>query len=115
MNENQFKSLVNRAKILTSDYGTGYLTGLRRHYYGEKFGEPSELAALEARQDERGRGFRDGLAGIDPAPLRHRPPLAEDAPRSDKRPRSIRLSDAHWERLRELGSEWLENAIDSSG
>lgn len=43
---------------------------------------------------------------------RGRPPLPPDAPRSDKRPRSIRLGDAHWQKLQRLGTDWLERALD---
>lgn len=39
---------------------------------------------------------------------RGRPPLAPDAPRSDKRPRSIRLGDAAWAELQRRGTEALE-------
>jgi hypothetical protein len=113
MNEERYRALVRRAKLLTSDYGAGYLTGLRRHYNGESFGDLAELAAIEARDDERARGYRDGLAGEEPTPLRHRPPLPADAPRSDKKVRSIRLSDAHWDKLKALGTDWLEAAIDA--
>ena len=40
-----------------------------------------------------------------------RPPVPPDQ-RSDKRPRSVRLGDAHWAKLQTLGTEWLERAID---
>ena len=43
---------------------------------------------------------------------RGRPPLADNAQRSDKRPRSIRLGDAHWAKLQQLGTDWLERALD---
>lgn len=43
---------------------------------------------------------------------RGRPPLPPDAVRSDKRPRTIRLSDKHWGKLQQLGTHWLEQAID---
>jgi len=46
------------------------------------------------------------------AKRRGRPPLPPEAPRSDKRPRSVRLSDAHWDKLKRLGAEWLERTID---
>lgn len=114
MDDDRYQGLLKRAKLLKSEYGAGYVTGLRRCHNGERFGEPDVLARLEANSDERGRGYRDGLAGRDPAPLRHRPPLGEDAPRTDKRPRSIRLSEHHWARLRELGTDWLERAIDEA-
>ena len=114
LTESRFQALMRRAKILKSDYGAGYQTGLRKNFHGDEFGNPDELAAIAAREDERARGYRDGLAGIDPAPLMGRPPLPADAPRSDKRPRTIRLDDERWERLRTLGTEWLEAAIDNS-
>lgn len=42
---------------------------------------------------------------------RGRPPLPDE----DKgRPRTIRLNDERWERLRQLGREWLERAIDAA-
>lgn len=42
---------------------------------------------------------------------RGRPALGPDAPRSDKRPRSIRLGDEEWAKLQRLGTPWLEQAI----
>lgn len=114
MTEDRFQALMRRAKVLRSDYGAGYQTGLRKNFHGEAFGDPSELAAIVARQDERARGYQDGLAGADPTPLNGRQPLPADAPRSDKRPRTIRLNDERWERLRALGTEWLEAAIDNA-
>ncbi len=38
-----------------------------------------------------------------------RPPLP---PGKRKANRSVRLSDEHWAKLRELGTDWLERAID---
>lgn len=38
-----------------------------------------------------------------------RPPLP---PGERKANRSVRLSDAHWAKLRALGVDWLERAID---
>lgn len=115
MSEERFRTLMRRASALTSEYGAGYKTGLRKHFHGDAFGDPGELAAIAAGQDERARGYHDGLAGRDPAPLMGRPPLPPDAPRSDKRPRTVRLDDERWERLRALGTEWLEAAIDNAG
>ena len=39
---------------------------------------------------------------------RGRPPLPPGAPRSDKRPRSIRLGDEHWAELQRRGTPALE-------
>lgn len=38
-----------------------------------------------------------------------RPPLP---PGERKTNRSVRLSDAHWAKLRALGTDWLERALD---
>lgn len=43
-----------------------------------------------------------------------RPPLPPDAQRSDKRPRSVRLSDEQWEKLKRLGTDWLERSIEQA-
>lgn len=40
-----------------------------------------------------------------------RPPKP-DSEKSDKRPRSVRLGDAHWTKLQRLGTGWLERALD---
>ena len=55
----------------SDDYQRGYLQGLRCRYYREQFGASSELAQWRASADspeypEFGRGYRDGLAGIEP-------------------------------------------------
>ena len=120
MNEAKFQTLARRAKLLTSDYGAGYLTGLRRHYHGESFGDPQELGALAAAgldgdpRAELGRGYRDGLAGAEPQPLTGRPPLAPELRAEPTHPRSVRLTDAEWSELQRRGvrgagslAEWL--------
>lgn len=117
MDERTFQTLARRAKLLTSDYGSGYQRGLRRHYHGERFGTPEEhalwmsLGTSGDPREELGRGYRAGFAGREPEPLRGRPPLPVDQ-RSDVRPRSVRLDDARWHKLQQLGREWLERAID---
>lgn len=112
MDESSFRKLLQRAKLLIGDYGSGYQSGLRRCYHGKEYGDPAEHAARERRQDEWGRGYRDGLAGMEPVPLMGRPPLPADAPRSEKSPRTVRLDDERWAKLRRLGTEWLEREID---
>jgi hypothetical protein len=112
MDETRFQRLARRAKLLKSDYGTGYQTGLRRHYHGKSYGDPREHEARLAKQDEYGRGYRDGFAGKEPVPRMGRPPLPADTPRSEKRVRSVRLADEHWEKLKRLGTDWLEQAIE---
>lgn len=116
MTEQQFASLMRQARLLTSDYGTGYQRGLRRHYHGERFGSPEEHArwmrfADEPSRAELGRGYRDGFAGQPPQPRIGRPPL-DPAERSDAKPRSIRLGDERWQKLQRLGRAWLERQID---
>lgn len=42
-------------------------------------------------------------------------PVGTAAPPEDRRkPRAVRLKLRHWEKLRRLGSEWLEGAIESA-
>jgi len=46
-------------------------------------------------------------------PTQKRPPGRPAAPAAEsRRVRAVRLNDARWEKLRRLGSEWLERAID---
>ena len=77
MTATQFRRLLAEGETLRStcrgDYGAGYVRGLRRCYHGENFGTAEEhallLAAVEsedASRAERGRGYRDGLAGRRP-------------------------------------------------
>jgi len=35
-------------------------------------------------------------------------------PEEQTKPRSMRLTDARWDKLKKLGSEWLNRAIDKS-
>lgn len=51
-------------------------------------------------QPKRGRGRPPGTGGPRLAP--------EDA----TKPRSVRLNDERWEKLKRLGSDWLAGAID---
>lgn len=83
MNENTFKTYMSQARVISSDYTTGYQRGLRRHYHGEKFGTEAEheqfmalglitenmnskQAVLSASRSELGRGYRDGFDGLPP-------------------------------------------------
>lgn len=36
------------------------------------------------------------------------------APEDATKPRSVRLTDARWEKLKRLGSDWLAQKIDSA-
>lgn len=118
MNETRFQTLARRAKLLTSDYGAGYLRGLRRAHHGDAFGTAAEHAQWSRlgldgdHRDELGRGYRDGLAGVDPAPRIGRPPVAES---SSPPVRTMRLSDEHWAELQARGGvaalrEWLSRS-----
>jgi len=67
MERNKFESKMLKAKVLQGltdlpDYWTGYMRGLRRVYYGEKFGtEEEHLRFSDAIHSELGRGYTDGL------------------------------------------------------
>lgn len=70
MTEQEFKRLMAEAKRIGGDYGAGYQRGLRRHYHGEKFGEPGEhelWVSLDGSRQAQGDGYRDGVAGRAPA------------------------------------------------
>jgi hypothetical protein len=41
-----------------------------------------------------------------------RPPGTGLPPELHTKPRSVRLTDARWEKLKRLGSDWLAKAID---
>lgn len=123
MDEITFKALMGRARLLRSDYGAGYQTGLRRHYHGKQFGNPQELAALAKAglngdpRVELGRGYRDGLAGREPEPLIGRPPLPVGEGKTARV--EWRTTDARKVRAQELAdaaglslSMWLDGLVD---
>lgn len=117
MNERTFQALARRAKLLTSDYGSGYTRGLRRHYHGEQFGTPDEHALWMSlgtngdHREELGRGYRDGFAGLEPQPLRGRPPAAPDEARTARF--ELRLTAAQREKLERLGgADWIRECIN---
>ena len=71
LDEKQFRLLARRAQLLASDYGIGYLRGLRRRYFGAVFGTADEHAqwsrmGLDGYRVELGRGYRDGYEGREP-------------------------------------------------
>jgi hypothetical protein len=41
-----------------------------------------------------------------------RPPGTGLPPEEQRKPRSVRLNEARWAKLQELGTAWLEKAID---
>ena len=50
---------------------------------------------------------------MNPQPTPKRPPGRPAAPAEEaRRVRAVRLNDERWAKLRRLGSEWLERAID---
>ena len=125
MDEARFQSLARRAKLLTSDYGSGYQRGLRRHYHGERFGTPDEhakwmrLGVNGDVREELGRGYRDGFAGNEPEPLRGRPALPDGEGKTarvewrttdDQKAKAQRLADAAGMSL----SAWLDARIDKA-
>ena len=74
----EFRRYMKRARAaatiaVSDDYRRGYLHGLRRHYRVAQFGAQDEHAQWLGFADrpeyvEVGRGYRDGLAGIEPQP-----------------------------------------------
>ena len=109
MNEATFQTLARRAKLLAGDYGAGYQRGLRRAHHGEAFGTAEEHAVWSQLgldgdpREELGRGYRDGLAGVDPSPRIGRPPVPPEQRAEPTHPRSIRLTDAEWAELQRRG------------
>ena len=74
MDLKRYRTLTRRSRYASSrEYAMGYLRGLRRHYHGENFGTPDEHAlwmSLGLDGDPRvdlGCGYRDGVAGREPA------------------------------------------------
>ena len=67
MNQQKFKAYMEAAQDLGDPYSTGYQRGLRRHYHGEKYGDPGEHEKWIALDGERGDGYRDGFEGKPPA------------------------------------------------
>lgn len=86
MNEHEFKRLMSMAKLIPGDYSAGYQRGLRRHYHGDKFGTDAEhnlwlkMGIDGDHRTELGKGYRDGLAGREPAP-KGRPATMQDGKR----------------------------------
>ena len=78
MRSEDFERKMRRADTLSRltdqpDYYVGYIRGLHRLRHGERFDTEDEhqqwlaLASdVDKRRRERGRGYRDGLAGRDP-------------------------------------------------
>lgn len=77
MKEDRFQSLLHQAQIIAcvggadAEYIVGYQRGLRRAFYGERFGTEEEhqlWLSLADRADaisqSRGKGYRDGLQGL---------------------------------------------------
>lgn len=127
MDEARFQILARRAKLLSGDYGTGYLRGLRRARHGEAYGTADEHALWSRlgldgdTREELGRGYRDGLAGVDPSPRIGRPPVPADQRAEPTRPYSIRLTDREIAELQRRGvrggdgtlAEWLAQPASS--
>lgn len=75
MNAIMFKALMTKARTQSSlghqpNYWHGYERGLRRGFHGDRFGTEQDhklwlsLVAdgVDAAEQERGRGYRDGLS-----------------------------------------------------
>lgn len=76
MTKQEFRSRIKHAKGLLArcpHYIDGYLRGLRRLYYGPRFGTPQDHEKWlgfshdwEPTRSNRGRGYLDGLQGLRP-------------------------------------------------
>ena len=74
MNEDRFQMLLGLASLFEGPYAEGYRRGLRRHYFGERFGTSDEHRKWlelgkhsgDASRVNLGRGYRDGYAGDQP-------------------------------------------------
>ncbi len=77
MDEQTFQSFLRRAQAAQagddSGYWRGYQRGLRRAYHGEAFGSSNEhrlwlefAGSGGPLKAALGRGYRDGLAGVEP-------------------------------------------------
>lgn len=73
MDEKQFQSLAHLMRAIPGEYSAGYQSGIRRHYYGERFGKPEEHEAKLRKTDEFGQGYRDGFEGKLPPWMRQTP------------------------------------------
>jgi len=120
MNERDFKSYLNRARIIGGDYAAGYQRGLRRHHYGEKYAEPGQhdiwlrLGLDGDPRTEEGAGYRDGFAGKPPEGLGPGRPMMEEEPQER---RNISISASHMEKAKRIGggkmSEGIRSALDA--
>ena len=67
-----FQTEQNKAMALMqgepdrADYWRGVLLGVRRQYYGKTFNTETEHDLLMSLQNQKGEGYRDGLAVRDP-------------------------------------------------
>ena len=69
MNEHKFKTYMLAGKSVGGDYAAGYQRGLRRYHHGENFGTEADhlkWVSLDGHCQERGDGYRDGVAGKPP-------------------------------------------------
>ncbi len=110
----EFKNYLSRARIIGGDYAAGYQRGLRRHHYGEKYGEPEQHETWmrlgldgDARTGE-GAGYRDGLAGKPPRGLGPGRPMMESEP---QKRRNISLSEAHAKKAQRIGNGTISDGI----
>jgi len=77
MEKGEFERAMRKAETFAAlgsrpDYWEGYQFGLRARFYGEKFGTekdnltwPFLMVGMDETRKEWGRGYRDGLAGME--------------------------------------------------
>jgi hypothetical protein len=73
--------------------------------HGEKPVEDVARACL-------GRSLARTVDPLSPSKKMGRPPGPALPPERQTKPRSVRLTDARWEKLKRLGSDWLAGEID---
>ena len=79
LTDNEFRALTARIRpISQTDYGCGYHRGLQVRRHGERYGTPEERELWESwgqngnHHVELGRGYRDAVAGREPAAIEGR-------------------------------------------
>jgi len=75
MTESDFKRLEAQSRAIDGPYAEGYHRGLRRGYYGDRYGTAEEHRRMMALEDmgdltraQRRAGYLDGLEGRPPTP-----------------------------------------------
>lgn len=81
-----------------------------RHHCRSQAGEEPGLQRRACQEDGRADGGHSVTRGGTGRGQGRKPRPAEEA----TKPRSVRLNDARWEKLKRLGAEWLARQIDKA-